>query len=503
MATTETSRRAARRIAAIAASVALTLLAAASAHAQETNPADPGIKNAKALDPRRPLAQELHTSVNDGFTLTAVGDLIISRPLSQYGAREPGFKSVLDILGQGDALYGNMETSILDLRYFKGYPYSYAGDWTLSALPSVARDLKKMGFDFVSRANNHAEDWGIEGMRETNRWLDDAGIVWAGVGEDRGLARAPAFYESAKGRIAIVSFASTYLPTAAALPSEGAAPGRPGISALAVTQYVELPSAAMKALADVACRIYSQHCGTVPNALSMFNQNFKLSGSFGYTYQMDSEDRAEIYKNIREGKQNADFLVATLHSHDCSLDCDDPHRPQLAAAYLRSLAHGAIDSGADEFITTGIHNLGPIEIYRDRPIFYGISNFFWSDIQLPLSHDLYQLNRAVIDDAYLHPERVTSWDLSAPLNEQGGFAEPFIFQAIIAQTTWEHGGLAKLTLYAVDLGYGKKLSESGIPRLADPAQAQAIFKRITDATMQYGLPPLKMTVAGSVATIVP
>jgi poly-gamma-glutamate capsule biosynthesis protein CapA/YwtB (metallophosphatase superfamily) len=492
-----------RRAVVHVALIFLMMIAAPCAQAQTSNPADPVVKNAKALDPKRPLAAELQTSVIDGFTLTAVGDLIISRPLSQYGAREPGFKSVLDVLGQGDALYGNMETSILDLRYFKGYPFSYAGDWTLSALPSVARDLKKMGFDFVGRANNHAEDWGIEGMRETSRWLDDAGIIWAGVGEDRGLARAPAFYESPKGRIAIVSFASTYLPTAAALPAEGATPGRPGVSALAVTQYVELPSAAMKALADISCRIYAKHCGSVPSTLAMFNQNFKLSGSFHYSFEADPEDTAEIYKNIREGKQNADFLVAALHSHDCSLDCDDPHKPQLAAAYLRTLAHGAIDSGADEFITTGIHNLGPIEIYRDRPIFYGVSNFFWSDIQLPLSHDLYQQNRAIIDDAYLHPERITSWDLSAPLNAQGGFAEPFIFQTIITQTIWEQKRLAKIKLYAIDLGYGKKLSESGIPQLADADQAQIIFKRIADATAQYGLPPLKMTVSGSVATIVP
>src|ERR1700736_2923274 len=201
-------------------SIALLVTLGSPVFAQTTNPADPGVKRPSALDPKRPLSAELRTSVADGFTLTAVGDLIMSRPLSQYAAREPGVKSVLDILTSGDVLYGNMETSILDLRYFKGYPYSFAGDWTLSALPSVAKDLRKMGFDFVSRANNHVEDWGIEGMREASRWLDDAGIVWAGVGEDRGHARAPAFYESSKGRIGIVSFASTYLPTAAALPPQ-------------------------------------------------------------------------------------------------------------------------------------------------------------------------------------------------------------------------------------------------------------------------------------------
>jgi len=289
----------------LAAAVAVILAHAGRADVGPANPADPGVKNASKLDPRRPLSAELQTSVADGFTLTAVGDLIISRPLSQYAAREPGFKSVLELLRQGDVLCGNMETPILDLRGFKGYPYSYAGDWTLSALPSVAGDLKKMGFDLVSRANNHAEDWGIEGMRETGRRLDDAGIVWAGVGEDRGQARAPAFFESPKGRIGIVSFASTYLPTAAALPPQGASPGRPGVSTLAVTQYIDVPKDAMQSLAAASCRLQAQNCRSLPQKLTIFNQNFKLSTAYGYEYVMDDEDQAEIYKAIREGKQNA------------------------------------------------------------------------------------------------------------------------------------------------------------------------------------------------------
>ena len=109
----------------------------------------------------------------------------------------------------------------------------------------------------------------------------------------------------------------------------------------------------------------------------------------------------------------------------------------------------------------------------------------------------------MLSDAYIHPDRATSWDLSAPLNAQQGFAEPYVFQTIITQTTFAHGTLAKLKLYAVDLGYGKQLSESGIPQLADPAQAKVIFKRIADATAEYGLPPLKMVIDGSEATIQP
>jgi poly-gamma-glutamate capsule biosynthesis protein CapA/YwtB (metallophosphatase superfamily) len=483
--------------------VAVLSIAIGHSNAYADDPANPIVKKPSAIDTRRPLGAELEMGVADGFTLTTVGDLIISRPLSQYAARDPGFKEVLDILRSGDALYGNMETPILDMRTFKGYPYSYAGDWTLSALPPVAKDLRSMGFDFVSRANNHAEDWGIEGMRETSHWLDNAGIVWAGIGENRGQARAPAYYESDKGRVGIVSFASTFLPTAQALPPEGAAPGRPGVSALNVTQYVDVPRDLMRSLAQASCRLQHANCNGIPRSLTIFNQNFRLARSYGYEYVMDPQDQQEIYRNIREGKQYSDFLVATIHSHDCSRDCDDPAQPQLVAGYLRTLAHNAIDAGADEFVTTGIHNLGPIEIYRGRPIFYGISNFFWSDIQTPLPHDLYQANQALMNEVFAHPERATTWDLSSPLDVTGGFAEPFIFQTVIAQSTFAHGTLADIKVYAIDLGYGKRLTESGIPHLASPDEARVIFKRIADATAEYGLPPIKMAIDGSVATITP
>lgn len=479
---------------------ALTLTAVASA--RQIDPAGPGVKNPSLLDANRPLQRELQTNVPDGFTFTAVGDLIISRPLSQYAASEPRFKAVLGTLRSTDVLYGNLETTIFDVRTFKGYPYSFEGDWTNSSLPSVARDLHTMGFDLVSRANNHSFDWGLDGMRETNAWLDRAGIAYAGVGENRALARAAAYFESSKARVGLVSFASTYRPTTDALPPEGAAPARPGLSALAVSQIVDLPAGDMQSLARVSCDVYRVDCGTVPPAIALFGRTFKSADTFHYEYTVDREDLTGIDAAIRSGKQNGDFLIATIHSHECSIDCDDPKHPELPAAFLRQVAHGAIDAGADVFVTTGIHNLGPIEIYRGRPIFYGLGNFFWSDIQLPLPHDLYQQNAALLAGVYAHSERVSPYDLSAALNAES-FANSFTFQSVIAKSTFVHDRLAKITLYALDLGYGRKLTTSGIPTLADASIARAVFTRIVDATRQYGLPPLDMHVDGSVATILP
>ena len=206
-----------------AAALALAMTApGALADDSRLGPADPVVKDVTRLDPKRPIERELQASVPDGFAVAAVGDLIISRPLSQYAGSMPRFSAVLDILRGSDVTFGNLETTIFDPRTFEGAPYSWDGDWTNASVPAIARDLKAMGFSIVGRANNHSQDWGLDGMRETAKWLDDAGIAYAGAGDTHRMARAPAYFESPKGRVALVSFASTFRPTSESLP-----PGRP------------------------------------------------------------------------------------------------------------------------------------------------------------------------------------------------------------------------------------------------------------------------------------
>lgn len=470
--------------------------------------ADPVVKDALQFDSKRPIANDLQTDVPNGFAVGAVGDLIISRPLSQYSSQLPSFKAALDVMHATDVLYGNLETTIFDARKFSGAPYSWDGDWTNSSLPAVAADLKAMGFGIVSRANNHSLDWGLEGMRETSGYLDQAGIIYAGVGDNRGLARAPAFLETAKGRVALVSIASTFRPTTDALPPEGAAPGRPGLSALHVTRTIVVPDTAMLGLAKIDCLLHAHNCNATPATLDLFDMKFRRGSSFFYDYEMDSEDLAEILKNIRSARENADFVIVSIHAHECTINCDDVNEPRGAGNFLRHLAHEAVDSGADLFVTTGNHNLGPIELYRSpqrgvRPIFYGLGNFFWSNVQDPLPHDLFQGNRALLSAAWQEPTKATDYDLTAPLNRQS-FAHDFTFRSVIAVSRFEGNQLAEVRLYPVEDGYGERLTRSGIPRLVtDQTVATAIFNQITDATRQYGLPQLNLRIEDLVATLYP
>jgi poly-gamma-glutamate synthesis protein (capsule biosynthesis protein) len=478
-----------------------------SAQGATFGPADPVAKDISRFDPRRPMEQELMANVPSGFTIAAVGDLIISRPLSQYAERLPAFKSVLDIFRRSDVTYGNLETTIFDPQSFSGSPYSYAGDWTVSSLPEVAHDLKAMNFSIVSRANNHAQDWGLEGMRETGHWLNEAGISHAGAGETHGLARSAQYFESARGRVALVSLASTFRPTSESLPAAGSTPGRPGVSGLHLSEVVHVPQSAIKPLADVSCALYGTGCEDAPLEGELFGTRYQQGEDHSHEYVMDAGELAEIYRSIRSAQQNADFVIVSIHAHECSRGCEDD-APRGPGNFLKQLAREAIDSGAHMFVTTGNHNLGPIEIYDSpargyRPIFYGLGNFFWSDIQEYLPHDLYQGNRETLEEYWQDPDKATDVDLAAPLNVQF-FAHAFTFQSVVAEVQFEKNQLSQIVLHPIELGYGAPLTESGIPRLvADKPVAEEILRQVTEQTAKFGLPELNISYGKTTAVIKP
>ena len=68
--------------------------------------------------------------------------------------------------------------------------------------------------------------------------------------------------------------------------------------------------------------------------------------------------------------------------------------------FLIELAHKSIDSGADAFVGHGPHLLRGIEIYKGKPIFYDLGEFFrewdWScDCNLSPNGDVTQAENVV------------------------------------------------------------------------------------------------------------
>lgn len=436
------------------------------------------------------------TAPDAAFTLVVTGDLILSRPVSalaEPGAlpQAKGFADVLTLLEQADVTYGNMETSIFDYRRFDGAPYSWDGDWMLTAEPAVAADLRAMGFDIVSRANNHALDWGVEGMRETIAQLGAAGLVSSGTGESAQAATTPAFFESGGKRIGLVSMASTFRPTTDALDPGPAAPhGRPGVNALTVKRTALVDAPTLKTLHEVECSFAPP--GECTAAVELFGTPVREPGAgeapFTYVHEMDADDLARNLAAVREAKAGADYVLATIHAHEGLADEAPPKTWEAPAAFLEPLAKALIDAGADGFVATGIHHLAGIEIYRGKPIFYGLGNFFWSDIQEPLSAELYGslFNSGLLADSFEHPGRATDSDISNVLNANSTFAtagDPALnrtFHTVLARAAYDEasGAVISIRLYPIDLGYGDKLTRSGVPRRAGRAIADLVLDRI-------------------------
>jgi poly-gamma-glutamate synthesis protein (capsule biosynthesis protein) len=163
-------------------------------------------------------------------------------------------------------------------------------------------------------ANNHLLDWGDEGLQETLRTLDAAGIAHAGAGRDRAEAASPAALDVAgKGRALVFSFGS---PTSG-VPREWAATGdRSGVNLLE-----DLSEETARRVADLTLK----------------------------------------------GRRPGDVVVASIHwGGNWGYHVPDE---QI------SFAHRLIDEGVSVVHGHSSHHVKSIEVYRERLILYGCGDF--------------------------------------------------------------------------------------------------------------------------------
>lgn len=440
---------------------------------------------AQTVDP-----DELATTVDDGFTIAVVGDLILAYPMDHM-MTDPGFREVVELTRGADVTTGNLETNIIDGRTFRG---SRGGGF--GAEPDAARWLKEMGFDIVARANNHANDFGREGLVETTRHLDAAGLQYAGYGETYWAARAARFYTSEHGRVGMVA-TSDHEPRAAE--ANGEWPGIGGLSPLRVTRYFMVPQDswdAIKTLRDAFPNGTFHYANGINTSdqIEFLQQQFRKAPAGVttpyYHYEINPRDLREVVAAVREGKIRSDFITVAIHAHHF-LDARGGYRgdgipeaehldtnPSIAD-YLPVFAHAVVDNGADVFQGTGVHALRGIEIYKDRPIFYGLGEFFKQMDVIGLS------GRG-------DPQR----DVGPP---DAPF--PVKYESIIAINEFSGGKLQEVRIYPIETGYAEtKLALRGIPRPAEPAVARRILTRLQNLSEPLGT---RIEIQGNIGIIHP
>jgi poly-gamma-glutamate synthesis protein (capsule biosynthesis protein) len=419
------------------------------------------------------LAHGLTPTVPDGFSVAAVGDVILTHPIAER--RDPGFRATLEWLKASDVAFGNLEETLGDPRAFGGQPAFTEDSLRPTGEAAVAKDLRTMGFGLVSRANNHTTDWGAAGMRATDAALDAAGLAHAGSGEDRAAARAPRYLNAERGRIGLVSITTTFEDGQPALPPYGLAPPRAGSSALRTTRKVIVDREAMAALRRLAA---SLPAGSVdpPAAqgpLRLLGTVYQEGPKPGFTYDVDATDQREFLRAVRQGKLNSDLLIVNIHSHEPGNWSDPP------APFLLDLAHAAIDAGADIIVCEGPHHLRGVEVYKGRPIFYSLGNYlFTMSSAEPVGADIAERLAAAPEgqaDAEFNESRVGIH-----------IANPDWYRGVVAVTVYRGGRAAEIQLHPIELDLTARMADRGVPHAATGPEASAILDRLARLSAPFG-----------------
>jgi len=419
-------------------------------------------------------------SDSSDFVFVAGGDMIGPYRTMQ-DVDDPGFKRIIALFQRADLGFANQEGAIFDLAAFAGYPSAETGGGYPVAPTAVAKDYHDMGITIVSKANNHGIDWGAEGMVLTLKSLADAGIVQAGGGTSDVEARAPGYVHTPKGTAALVSTASTFPPAAVAGPAItrqcGASRPRPGISVVHIRHVRLLPEDQFAALCRIAGPVTCK-AAERGDELRISDQYFRTSTTMGTTIEANPADVEVVLDSIREARKNAKFVVFAIHAHETAGNEDDIppadfepmvlHRSNEAPSpddprpedFELVLAHQAIDCGADVVVRTGPHVLNGVEIYKGKPIFYGLGSLFF----------------------VFGPRR----GYTAPSGAEKMFPDEW-YETAIPVSTFRDGHLKEIRFYPIVIESSAAPTD-GFPRPASAEQGRRILERLRTRSEMFGTP---------------
>jgi poly-gamma-glutamate synthesis protein (capsule biosynthesis protein) len=252
----------------------------------------------------------------------------------------------------------------------------------------------------------------------------------------------------------------------------GESPGRPGISALRTHRIVLVDSRELNVLRGIAGR-HSAAVGN-PGEARVLGQIFRESASPGLQYRMNPYDHFEILKAVRGAKQTSDFTIFSIHAHETASGAMTDPAP---ADFLPKLFHEVVDAGADVVIAHGQHDVRGIEIYKGKPIFYGVGSLFF---QLDLYH---AANRDVLEQLELDPQSATYVDYHLARFSR---LPSSWYESILPVIAYTRGVASEIRLYPLSLNHERAPKHRGFPTLASGATARRILARVREYSMQFG-----------------
>jgi poly-gamma-glutamate synthesis protein (capsule biosynthesis protein) len=357
--------------------------------------------------------------------ITAVGDMIFNEQISTL--TQPERKGLFRIMQQADIGYGNLEFSI------NGRPELQRPFYNFRADPEFVWEVAAIGINLVSMSNNHALDFGGEGLRDCLRALDHASITHAGAGLTLAAAHAPGTMriQARKTEFSLLSYMRYWTNK-----FRSTDPDAPSLA-------------------------------TIDPATVLVSKDGKVEPVTG---PLESDIKT-MEDDVVLARRHTDVLLVSLHNHDVSHDRvygiqnKTPENDHIM--YRR-----AIDAGADMVIGSGPHVLRGIEIYKGKPIFYSLSDFIYqyrTPDKIPV--DLIHQRDVEID----RPTNMSVWDRRDPEE---------IMEGVMLRMTVNDGTLKRIQLIPIAIDDEGPLY--GVPRLLSDDRAKRTFDRLQKLSEPYG-----------------
>lgn len=410
----------------------------------------------------------------------ATGDTIVTE---YYTRNYDGYRELCDFICTADVRFNNMETPLVDdwctVSSFSG------GHW-LRSPTALLDELKDFGFNCYSFANNHNLDFFYDGMLSTLEAFEKRGLAYAGAGRNLAEATRHCKVETPKGSVSMLAFTTAFEPSAAAGPSSGQIPGRPGVSVLRHKVKYFVTKEQLESLRQIADgsivngRLKNrQALGSVAVSDSVFPFD-KLEFAVGEPGRMtygNPYDIKRLEEAVKAAVADADHCVVYIHTHETKGESDA--EPDY---FVEEFARRAIDLGAKAIICSGTHQVKAVEIYKGVPIYYSIANFFFRP------HDLtcYPLEWFEKYDLDTNLSIEEAENIRSKGGTRGLLTQPYNFQAIMPVIEWdEAGNCTKIAAMPISLGFDTPETK-GFPRLADKEVTDALYGKLTACCQSYG-----------------
>jgi len=418
------------------------------------------------------------------FTLGAVGDAILSRPLSVF-TEEP-FLRMVELLRGTDCTFANLEIPYHEYEH----PPAYQAATHAQADPALLAELKWAGIDIVSFANNHGYNFGPGGILTTIAHLKRHGIPYSGAGNNLQEARMPGFLDTRRGRVALISVNATFEPHWRAGEQRPDMQGRPGLNCLGFKTTYSVDRQALDDLRRISQMVgweaikerensqgyYGRIYDDTATRFHFFDKVFELGERFRANTRCDRADLEGNLKYVRAAAKQADYVLVSLHSHERGETLETP------ADFCQEFAHACIDAGAHAILGHGSHHLRGIEIYKQRPILYSLGDFFFEE------ENFMRFPQESYDRMGLGMDAVAAdWIAARSADETRGFpVDPLLWRTVIALVRWEGWQVRELRLYPVVSGAGTSWGQRGRPMLADAEEGGRILANVQKLSRAFG-----------------